>query len=52
MKTERLYTLTKKGEKMLKQLRYNNNKHVQLAEKLLFPAIKPTKKGENNEIHR
>jgi hypothetical protein len=48
----RLYKLTKKGEGLLKKLNNKNNKHVQLAEKLLFPAIKPTKKGENNEIHR
>ena len=48
----KFYKLTKKGEGLLKQLNNKNNKHVALAEKLLFPAIKPTKKGENNEIHR
>jgi iron-sulfur cluster repair protein YtfE (RIC family) len=52
MKTERLYKLTKKGEKMLEQLQYNNNKHVQLAEKILFPAIKPINKGDDNELSR
>ena len=49
----RLYQLTKKGEKLLKQLKYNNNKHVKLAEDILFPAIKPKNEGvSKNEIPR
>jgi hypothetical protein len=53
MKTERLYKLTKKGEELLKKLgQCNKNKHIQLAEKLLFSAIKPINKGKDNEIYR
>ena len=48
----RLYKLTKKGEGLLKELNNKNNKHVALAERLLFPAIKPINKGDDNEIHR
>jgi len=48
----RLYKLTKKGEGLLKKLNNKNNKHVQLAERLLFPAIQPINKGDDNEIHR
>ena len=45
----RLYQLTKKGEKLLKQLKYNNNKHVKLAEDIVFPAIKPRNQGDKHE---
>ena len=46
----RLYKLTKKGEQLLKKLEYNNNKHVKMAEKILFPAIKPINKGDDYEL--
>ena len=45
----KLYTLTEKGKKLLRQLEYNDNKHVKLAEDILFPAIKPTTKGVNKD---
>ena len=40
----RLYKLTEKGKKLLHQLKYNENKHVKLAENLLLSAIKPINK--------
>ena len=46
----RLYQLTKKGEQLLKKLEYSNNKHVKMAEKILFPAIKPINKGDDYEL--
>ena len=49
----RLYKLTEKGKKLLRQLEYNENKHVKLAEDILFPAIKPKTEGVNkDEISR
>ena len=46
---ERLYKLTEKGKKLLYQLEYKNNKHVKLAEDILFPAIKPKNEGVNKD---
>ena len=45
----RLYKLTEKGKKLLRQLEYNNNKHVKLAEDILFPVIKPKTEGVNKD---
>ena len=44
----RLYQLTEKGKKLLRQLEYNNNKHVKLAESILFP-VNQYKKGVNQD---
>ena len=45
----RLYKLTEKGKKLLRQLEYNNNKHVKLAEDILFPVINPKTEGVNKD---
>ena len=45
----RLYKLTEKGKKLLRQLEYNNNKHVKLAEDILFPVITPKTEGVNKD---
>ena len=45
----RLFKLTEKGKKLLRQLEYNENKHVKLAENILFPAINPENKGVNKD---
>jgi len=48
----RLYKLTEKGKKLLHQLKYNENKHVKLAEDILFSANKHKKGVNKDEIPR